>query len=135
MSREAEEWRDVPGFPGYRVSDHGNFMYPTGAVNSADASRRGAYRRISMRAPDGRIVKSRVHREVLRAFDREPLPGEYGCHFPDKDPQNCALWNLRWSDALGNGRDRAIHFDQDGDAWDALLAEIHAERMSARRSA
>jgi hypothetical protein len=82
-----------------------------------------------------------VHREVLRAFDREPLAGEESCHFPDKNPQNCAIWNLRWDSRLGNGRDRRIHErihgERDAAIADAELARIHAERMAriAARSA
>jgi hypothetical protein len=134
-----EVWRNVPGFPGYRVSSHGNFRLKCGRVLRADESKR-THRPLTLQGPDGPRCSS-VHREVLRAFDREPLAGEESCHFPDKNPQNCAIWNLRWDSRLGNGRDRRIHErihgERDAAIADAELARIHAERMAriAARSA
>jgi hypothetical protein len=32
-----------------------------------------------------------------------------GCHFPDRDPGNNNLWNLRWDTPSGNSDDAMIH--------------------------
>jgi protein gp37 len=57
---------------------------------------------------DGEPHRELVHRLVLSAFDREPEPGEQGCHI-NGDPSVNALPNLRWGTQEDNWEDRKRH--------------------------
>lgn len=46
---------------------------------------------------------------VLRTFVGPPPPGCEACHFPDRDPWNNTLTNLRWDTRRENFRDRDTH--------------------------
>lgn len=50
-----------------------------------------------------------LHRLVLLAFVGPCPPGMEGCHFPDRDPANCHIDNLRWGTRSHNMRDKVFH--------------------------
>lgn len=104
----AEEWREVPGWSGYRVSDEGRVIstkrgrirllalheLPTGHVQvwlyaGSHASRRGVS----------------VHRMVLEAFVGPCPEGMEACHVNDVASDN-RLRNLYWGTHADNMRDR-----------------------------
>jgi hypothetical protein len=44
-----------------------------------------------------------------------PRPAGMGaCHFPDRNPLNCRLENLRWGTQLENMKDQAVHGTRPG---------------------
>lgn len=51
------------------------------------------------------LLDTKVHRLVLRVFDREPLAGELGRHL-DGNPANNNIVNLRWGTDAINQHDR-----------------------------
>src|SRR5262245_24803099 len=117
--QSTEEWRDVPGFPGYQVSNLGR----------ARSSRQGGRCRPNVGYP-WRILKPYtlpngyqtfkfsvgklrftryVHRLVLEAFVGPCPPGMECRHFPERDKTNNRLENLSWSTHGDNLGDMIAH--------------------------
>jgi protein gp37 len=99
---------------------------PTGRAMSPEVGESG-HLRVSMCGPDGKAVHRGVHRLVLEAFDRAPLPEEQGCHI-NGDPADCRLLNLRWGSQSSNWEDRKRHGRQRSYSKlsDTQVAEIRA---------
>ncbi len=113
-----EEWRDIPGYDRYQVSDYGRVR----------SIRRHGYKVLkgySVRElkvgfggiRKGKVIaiavslsgkKQQVHRLVLLAF-RGPCPARMmGCH-NDGDPTNNNFSNLRWDTHEANMADMIKH--------------------------
>ncbi|CAN5951037.1 unnamed protein product [Sphagnum jensenii] len=58
---------------------------------------------------EGRVVTCKVHSLVLETFVGPRPEGMEACHFPDSDPSNNKLQNLRWDTHSENVRDRFRH--------------------------
>lgn len=108
---------DITGFDGYRVGDNGDvwssrvngYRDQRGAWKqlTPDITKEG-YLRITLRGPEG----SRhffVHDLVLTAFIGPRPPGMQARHFPDRDPANNVVCNLRWGTPKENSDDKVIH--------------------------
>jgi hypothetical protein len=117
---EREEWRPIPGFPGYEASDLGrvrSWRVIGSATRTAPAPRililspnspRG-YLSFSPRRADGARVTTTVHVAVMLAFVGPPPEGMEVCHGPDPSPANNRLGNLRYDTRKGNLADRERH--------------------------
>jgi len=121
-----EIWRDVVGYEGlYQVSNLGRVKSVTRVVRST-APKTWVYSRTVkgclcnvFAAQDGRthvnLSKNnhnkahRVCRLVLLAFVGPCPEGMEACHFPDRNPANNRLDNLRWDTRSGNMRDCKAH--------------------------
>lgn len=111
------EYREIPGFPGYRVGDDGSVWSrrKRGWSNRpfADWRRlrptvmRNGRLRISLCRGEGgdRMTKRFVHQLVLLAFVGPCPSGLEACHDND-DPADCRLQNLRWGTRKSNAADR-----------------------------
>ncbi len=109
---------DFMGFPGYRVGDDGSAwscrpangvgpLVPTWRQLSLGTDCDG-YRFVNLCA-NRRRSRRKVHRLVLEAFTGPCQAGMEGCHFPDRDPGNNRLANLRWGTAKANKADSIQH--------------------------
>lgn len=128
--------RDVPGFPGYLVSDDGTIY----------SARHGAPRELKPSLADGRWVvtlfrggrglKVRVHVAVLTAFVGPRPEGMVACHFPDSDTSNNRLANLRWDTPQANEADKVAHGTTNRGARNgaAKLTESQAREALRRRA-
>jgi hypothetical protein len=106
-----EEWRPVPSFPGYEVSNRGrvrSLKHRWGVRNTPKI--------LSVRIrPDGRSdvkvclngkeCRPLVHRLVLEAFVG-PCPAGLECLHIDGNPQNFSPDNLRWGTRSENMYDQ-----------------------------
>lgn len=122
------QFRDIQGFPGYRVGDDGTVWsawrtksrgYQRGTVAVLAATWR-AMRLKAHGSDSGRVTVTlsrhdgspqtpvRVHRLVLEAFAGPCPDGLEGCH-NDGNPANNALPNLRWDTPKANQADRIRH--------------------------
>lgn len=125
------EYRDIPGYPGYRIGDDGSVWShwiqpgkkwrPDGWRNQGSGWRRlrplkcpldSAYSRkgymsVSLTHEDVRKTIS-VHRLVLMAFVGPCPSGMEACH-NDGDPSNNSLSNLRWDTHKNNMADCIKH--------------------------
>jgi hypothetical protein len=115
------EYRDIAGFVGYRVGNDGTVWSCLRRVARGQPRQPGpVWFRLSpdpgtdghLRVPlfrDGKAVRRLVHHLVLEAFVGPCPEGMEGCHFPDWNPANNHLSNLRWDTRQGNWRDRKLH--------------------------
>lgn len=120
------EFRNVPGFPGYRVGDNGAVQSCWKGKNVGSgknykrvrlmteewwnlkaASRRSRYPLVQL-YQDGRLHTRPIHRLVLEAFVGPRKPDEQ-CRHLDGNPWNNHLSNICWGTALENKRDQIRH--------------------------
>lgn len=117
---EAQEvWKDIPGYPGYEVSEFGNVRSywkengrkPATITNTFKMLKhtyhyRGrAYAHITK---DKVCHNFAVHRIVLLAFIGPCPDGMVGCH-NDGNHLNNHISNLRWDTPKSNWNDRRLH--------------------------
>ncbi len=118
-SHSTVEYRDVPGFPGYRVGSDGTVWScrVTGSHFSAPGKTwhllRGCYDhdgyKLFSPRRDGKNHTLRVARIVLLAFvGPPPLPGMEAAHENGIRADN-RLVNLRWATHVGNEADKQRH--------------------------
>ncbi len=118
---EPYEVRDVPGYPGYRISTAGVvFGKRSDTVDglSFDIGEQG-HRRVTMHREGSPRSGDRelVHRLVLTTFVRPGRAGEQACH-RNGDPSDNRLSNLYWGSQSDNWRDRIGHGN--GRSWSKL---------------
>lgn len=115
-----EEWRAVPGFAGYEVSDlgrvrswHGPRAIGGGSTTRAEplmmkpATHRNGRKHV-MLARGGRRITGLIHRLVLEAFVG-PCPEGMECCHGNGVPADNRLENLRWDTKAANEADKRRH--------------------------
>lgn len=114
------KYREIAGFPGYRVGDDGS-VWCKRPVNGKTGGvwkwrklkpfpvTKAGHLRIDLHIDDGKRNCRYVHRLVLEAFVGPCPEGMECCHFPDWNPGNNALSNLRWDTHKGNSGDMRSH--------------------------
>jgi hypothetical protein len=111
--------KSIPSSPGYFADQDGN-IYSAWTGSGRGARIGGDLKRLEPIAQrDARLVvnlstaKGRVRRRVsaliLETFVGPRPKGYEACHFPDRDPSNNKLSNLRWDSKAGNQADRVVH--------------------------
>jgi HNH endonuclease len=103
MNWPAEEWRDIAGSPGYRVSSRGAVKSPSGRVLSPWVAGYG-YFYISL----GRSRRASVHSLVCAAFHGPRPDGKVVAH-RDGDGLNNSAENVRWATPSENMQDMIRH--------------------------
>lgn len=117
-----ERWLPVVGYEGiYSVSDLGRVRREIngGGHISGNRWKAGMILTPSIEKDTGRAVvnlcknavrdRKRVHVLVLTAFVGARPEGMVACHFPDGNPANNRLSNLRWGTRKENGEDMVKH--------------------------
>lgn len=126
-----EVWREIFGFPSYKVSSLGRVKNVTnGRVLVGDVDRYG-YRRVLLSG-----VRHKVHRLVCAAFHGPCPEGKQVGHL-DGDSTNNAADNLAWVTAAENNRHKERHgTDQSGERHPRarLTREQAAEIRESARS-
>lgn len=125
---EPYDVRPVPGYPGYSVTTRGEVFgkrSDTTAGLTQEEGRQGHCRVTMHREGSPRSGEREfVHRLVLAAFVRPPVPGEQACH-RNGDPTDNRLSNLYWGTQADNWRDRRSHGN--GRSYHKLSVEDVAE--------
>ena len=114
----AVEYRDIPGFPGYRVGEDGSVWSQlrrgpgssTGGWHRFKPYPRMGYPSVGIRC-SGIRRNFTVHSLVLTSFVG-PCPIGQECRHLDGNRLNPALSNLAWGTKIENAGDRAIHGTQ-----------------------
>lgn len=104
-----EEWREVPGFPGYAVSDQGQVRGRTGGVLKPHSDATGR-QRVDLGGKRHRRA-ARVHTLVLEAFQGPRPEGHEASHLNGDASDNRAA-NLAWeshADNVARKRDHGTH--------------------------
>lgn len=109
-----EQWKQIPGYPGYEVSDQGRVRSVDRYVETSNGQRRfyrGQMLRPGRMNEQGHVSVALgkrnsvcVHVAVLTAFKGPCPPGCEGLH-GDGDGSNNRLTNLRWGTRSENNRD------------------------------
>ncbi len=138
--QEGVRFAHLPGHHGYAVSDDGRVL------SCLFGSRIGPWRELRVntkRTGHQRVALGRerrtlyVHQAVLMAFVGPCPDGMEACHFPDRDPTNCRLENLRWDTRSSNQLDRREHGTSfaGSKSPQAKLQEADILEIRARRNA
>lgn len=112
------EFRPIEGYPGYRVSRHGEVQScwsrharPSRMTETwlplRPARRRWGHLTVNL-SRDGKKTSRPVHRLVLEAWAGACPPGLICCH-NDGDPSNNSVENLRWDTPQANADDSLKH--------------------------
>lgn len=120
VTGESEEWRDIPGFPLYQVSNLGRVRTrrPWGPherprrhwhVLKPWANNRGYLSVALCRVSHERGVNRLIHRLVLEAFVGPCPPGMEARHLLSNDVTDNRLCNLSWGTRSQNQGDRVAH--------------------------
>lgn len=106
-SVDTERWAPFPGYEDrYEISTYGNARHRERKYVRKLCVHNGY---LWVTITTGKKTNNvTVHRRVLMAFDRMPLPGEEACH-NDGNPLNARLSNLRWDTHSGNEADKKLH--------------------------
>lgn len=117
-----EEWRPIPGWPGYSVSNLGRVRSEArvivrrnrggerpARIRERILAPRPSHQRLSVHLSAGGRKQSRfIHHLVLEAFVGPCPEGMETCH-NNGDPSDNRLENLRWDTHRSNIHDRALH--------------------------
>jgi len=110
QDKNAVEWRSIPSFPDYEVSEYGDVRRATrgrrttvGRIRKPSRRRNGRIRHTFLK--DGRKLSVEVGRLVAEAFlGPKPFPEAVVAHWDDDQDNN--YWrNLRYTTHAGNMRD------------------------------
>lgn len=105
------EWRPIPGYPGYEVSDEGSVRsskYRQPRLLKPTTNPQTGYKQVYLRA-DGRTHTWRVHALVLLAFVGPRPEGDVQVRHLDGDRLNNRLANLAYGTRSENMRDAVEH--------------------------
>jgi hypothetical protein len=105
-------FKDAVGFPGYCVGDDGSvWSHRKGGLwkrLNPYVSNQHGHLMVDLYAGSKRY-RMLVHRLVLLIFVGPCPDGMEACHFPDRDPSNNRLMNLRWDTGPANSQDAIAH--------------------------
>lgn len=104
VAASPEEWREIVGFPSYRVSNLGRVRNVTTGRVLRPADDGHGYLRVNL----GRGNHRKVHRLVCFAFHGDPAPGQEVAHL-DGNRANAAAANLVWASPKENAQHKRGH--------------------------
>jgi len=136
-----EEWRPIPDFPGYDISNQGQVRsylkcigFGTWKISSVPQRiLKGAitptgYRMVTLRR-QGKTYGRLIHRLVLLAFNGAP-PLNCECAHNDSNPSNNCLTNLRYDTRDGNLQDQYKRRGQLPEQWVPKLRQEYVDGAS-----
>lgn len=100
-------WKEVPGFPGYEVSEYGDLRHGTKLLKPERTHGQGR-KRFSL-SRNGRVFRFKASQLVALAFiGPKPFKRAEACH-EDGFEHNNHYTNLRWDTHRGNMADKVKH--------------------------
>lgn len=100
--------KPIEGYPDFFITNDGEVFSKArrkGLIKRKYVIARDGYKRIKL-TNNGATL--RLHREVLKAFNRKPKDGEL-CRHLDGNPQNNHISNLKWGTPKENAQDCLKH--------------------------
>lgn len=105
----SEQWREIPGFPSYVVSDAGRVMrVSSGKILKAKPSSQHGYMSVGL-SEAGKTSYRYIHRLVLMSFVGEPPSPNHQVAHNNGDHLDNRVENLRWATRLENAADKYAH--------------------------
>ena len=112
-----EQWREIPGFPSYAVSDYGNVKRirpgktakaSVGRIMKPQRFNKNGYLGVALRH-GGKSVQMYISRLVLIAFFGDPPSDKHHAAHNNGNHLDNRLENLRWATPLENTADKYSH--------------------------
>lgn len=109
-----EQWRQIPDFPAYSISDHGRVRRDVGGGGAVPGrilkynTMTSGYYCVQLWR-DSKPHPRSIHRLVATVFLPEPDPGNTEVAHCDGNKKNNHVSNLRWTDRKGNMADNIRH--------------------------
>lgn len=135
---DAENWKQLPGFEAYEVSDHGNVRRisqgkGTRPMRQLRPCLDHGGRMVFNARKDGKIKQWKVHRAVMQAFCGDCPEGMEVAHL-DGDQTNNRLTNLAYATPVENNSNKVGHGTQPKGVqiWCAKLTEDQVLEIRAR---
>lgn len=100
------QWKPIPNYENYEASSEGEIRR-NGKILKPYSLNKGHL--IVSLCKNGKSKKYLIHRLVLETFIGPCPEGMETCHFPDKDPTNNKLNNIRWDTRSANRQDSKKH--------------------------
>ena len=139
-----EEWKPIPGFAGYEVSNYGNFRTYRSAngkgklrtepreLKSRSISGK-PYLRVTLTNPSGKQVDHKAHVLVLLTFIGPAPNSDQQTRHLNGNHQDNRLDNLAWGTPQENADDRIAHGTQlrGEDIRQSVLTEAHVREIKA----
>ena len=100
--------RPIENYPGFYITDNGEVFSTAngkGLIKRKYSLSKDGYKRIRLTNGGATL---RLHREVLKAFNRMPQQGEI-CRHLDGNPKNNHRSNLKWGTQKENAQDCLKH--------------------------
>lgn len=104
----AEQWRVVPGYPAYEISDQGRVRRIGGKILKPDVNSRSGHHSYRLRIGSEK-TKKQVGNIVLLAFVGPPPTPKHECCHDNGDPSVNTVGNLYWGTKVQNQADRIRH--------------------------
>jgi hypothetical protein len=135
---DAENWKQLPGFEAYEVSDHGNVrrISPgkgTRPMRQLRPCLDHGGRMVFNARKDGKVKQWKVHRAVMQAFCGDCPEGMEVAHL-DGDQTNNRLTNLAYATPVENNSHKVGHGTQPKGVqiWCSKLTEDQVLEIRAR---
>lgn len=116
-TESAVQYKDIPGFPGYRIGSDGNLWscWKRGKkatmgnewIKMNSNSNKSRYASVTLHK-NSKSYSRTIHRLVIEAFVG-PCPKGMECRHKDGNCKNNHLENLSWGTKKENGKDRVKH--------------------------
>ena len=136
-TREISEWRAIPGWTNYEVSEFGQVRRAIAIRISPKHSLlksflRNGYPTVSLcfGGGTGKARKFLIHRLVAAAFLDPPPTVEYEVAHNDGNRQNLHYSNLRWATRVENEADKKIHGTLPYKLTPEIVAKVRASTLS-----
>src|SRR4051794_23771537 len=102
-----QEWREIPGYPRYRISEDGAIKdLDGGKPLPVRTAKDGGYPKVFLRDHLSGVVHHYVHNLVARTFIGPPTGERPLVMHLDHNPQNNHVSNLRWGTHKTNAAGR-----------------------------
>lgn len=133
-----EQWRQIPDFPAYSISDHGRVRRDVGGGGAVPGrilrynTMTSGYYCVQL-WKDSKPHPRSIHRLVASVFPPQPQPGQTEVAHFDGDKTNNHVSNLRWTDRKDNMADAKRHGTNPAGSRNAMAKLSEGDVIAIRK--